>query len=217
VVDKGKGKMVELEKPRKAAPFPLQTGGAFKIYERKAPTSLKSPMVPSAKKSPVPVKKPEEIPSIVARVLKLVDEKEESEVGQPAKATSRPAPKVSIPAESDVVEIAASFVKKRKLKKVAEPTALVAKSVTPMIRHVAYVIETAAPVVRAMNVGGFLATRRKQAPPPFVPRTADVEVFLDNEPVLAISVNIVVPIEEPLRAPEGPLPSILDHPLGLNI
>ena len=33
-LDKGKGKMIEPEKPKKAVPFPLQTGGVFKIHDR---------------------------------------------------------------------------------------------------------------------------------------------------------------------------------------
>ena len=47
---------------------------------------------------------------------------------------------------------------------------------------------------------------------------ADVEVFLANKPVKAIPVNIVESVvEESIQAPVGPIPSILCHPLGLNI
>jgi hypothetical protein len=92
MVDKGKGKMVEPKKPSKAAHFPLQIGGAFKIYERKTSTFPKSPTMPRVKKSLVSVKKPVVVPSRVARALKLVYEEEESEAGQPIKAASKSAP-----------------------------------------------------------------------------------------------------------------------------
>ena len=40
-MDKGNGKMIEPEKPKKAAPFPLQTGGVFKIHNKDlAPLAL---------------------------------------------------------------------------------------------------------------------------------------------------------------------------------
>jgi hypothetical protein len=46
----------------------------------------------------------------------------------------------------------------------------------------------------------------------------DVEAFLANELVEAIPVNAVEPVlEEPLQALRGPIPSILNHPLGSNI
>jgi hypothetical protein len=53
------------------------TGGAFKIYERKAPIPPPSPAVPLAKKSPtMERKKKVEVPPRVVRALKLVDEEE---------------------------------------------------------------------------------------------------------------------------------------------
>jgi hypothetical protein len=45
----------------------------------------------------------------------------------------------------------------------------------------------------------------------------EVAAFLANEPVLAVPVNVVGLVEEPLQAPEGPIPSVLNHPLGSNI
>jgi hypothetical protein len=62
-MDKGKGNMIELEKPRKAAPLPLQTGEAFKIDEPKAPIPPESSTTPLAKKSSALMKKPVELPS----------------------------------------------------------------------------------------------------------------------------------------------------------
>jgi hypothetical protein len=44
-VDKGKGKMIEPEKPEKVV-YPIMTGGAFKIHERKALTPPASLVVP---------------------------------------------------------------------------------------------------------------------------------------------------------------------------
>jgi hypothetical protein len=66
-IDKGKGKMIKLEKPKKVVPIPLQTGGAFKIFE-KAQTPPTSPAVLSAKKSLALEKKKVEVPPRVARV-----------------------------------------------------------------------------------------------------------------------------------------------------
>jgi hypothetical protein len=84
--------------------------------------------------------------------------------------------------ESDVQVIKAPLVRKRKLKKGIEPVA-------SDIEHAAKVIETAASTVKVANVAGFLVAQRKQTPPPFVPRMADVEAFLANEPVMAVLVN----------------------------
>jgi hypothetical protein len=50
-----------------------------------------------------------------------------------------------------------------------------------------------------------------------VPHAEEVAAFLANEPVLAVPVNVVGQVEEPLRASEGSIPSMLDHPLGSNI
>jgi hypothetical protein len=100
--------------------------------------------------------------------------------------------------------------KKRKLRKMADPT-------VPTTEPAAPVIEPSTLAVKATNVAGFLAARRKQAPLPSMSRVKDVEAFLANEPILSIPVNMVGLVEEPLRAPEGPIPSMLDHPLGSNI
>jgi hypothetical protein len=102
-------------------------------------------------------------------------------------------------------------VRKRKLKKVVE-------SVAPEIEPAAKVIEIAALTVKVVNVARFLAAWRKQAPPPSMSHMADVKAFLANELVMAVLVNVLEPtIEEPLRAPEGPFPSMINHPLGSNI
>jgi hypothetical protein len=100
--------------------------------------------------------------------------------------------------------IEAPPVKKRKLTKAAEPK-------VPTVKP-------AAPVVEAVDVAGFLASQRKKVVLPSVPRLAEVEAFIANEPVPAIPVAVAKPVEEePLRAPEGPIPSLLNHPLGSNI
>jgi hypothetical protein len=49
-IDMGKSKIIELEKPKKVV-YPIQTGGAFKIHERKSPTPSASLIVPPTKKS----------------------------------------------------------------------------------------------------------------------------------------------------------------------
>jgi hypothetical protein len=47
---------------------------------------------------------------------------------------------------------------------------------------------------------------------------ADVEAFLASEPVEAVPVNAVELVaEEPMQASGGPIPSILNQPLGSNI
>ena len=67
-------------------------------------------------------------------------------------------------------------------------------------------------------MANFLANRKRQMPPPSVPRMDAVEAFLANEPVEAISLTVAGPaLEEPIRAPDGPIPSALGHPLGSNI
>jgi hypothetical protein len=208
----GKGKMIELEKLKKVVAFPLQTGGAFKIYEPKAPVPPESPTAPLAKKSPILTKKLVEFPSRVARAFKLVDEEEDLEIEQPAEAILGPTPQVSTPAEESEVEvIEVPFVKKRKLKKVVEPAAPVVEPVAPVVKLVAVVVE-------AMNVASFLVARRKQIPPPSVPCMADVEAFLANEPVEAVLVNVAeLNLEELIQVLGGRIPSILNHLLGLNI
>jgi hypothetical protein len=81
-------------------------------------------------------------------------------------------------------------VKKRKLKRGAEPTALVVEPATPLI-------ETATPVVKTTNVPGFLASKESSAFP-LCTTSGGSMVFLVNEPVLAVLVNIVGLVEEPL-------------------
>jgi hypothetical protein len=140
-VDKGKDKMIEPEEPKKAAPFPLQTGRALKIFKPKASVPLASPTAPLAKKSPVLKKKPIEVPPRVARALKLVHEEEDLEVEQPAEATPRPNLQVLAPTkELEVGVIKAPLVKKRKLKKVDKPIA-------PAIKPAALMIEPATLVI----------------------------------------------------------------------
>jgi hypothetical protein len=80
--------------------------------------------------------------------------------------------------------IEAPLVKKRKLKKWAEPTVPVVVAAIPLI-------EIVAPTVKKINVAGFLVARRSQVPPPSMPRVEEVAVFLANEPVLAVLVNVV--------------------------
>ena len=193
-LDKGKGKMIESEKPRKAAPFPLQTGGAFKIRDRE-------PALP-APKAPQPVlgvKSPTEAPR-VARVLRLVDDEEDVEAEHPAEVASVPARKAPTPREESKVKvIEAPLPKKIMLRKIADVA-----------------VPPAAPA--AVNMANFLANRKRQVPPPSVPRMDAVEAFLANEPMEAISVTVAPPaVEEPIRAPKGPLPPSLGHPLSSNI
>jgi hypothetical protein len=45
----------------------------------------------------------------------------------------------------------------------------------------------------------------------------EVAAFLANEPIPAVPVNAAGLIDEPLMAPEGPIPSMLDRQLGSNI
>jgi hypothetical protein len=154
--------MIKPKKPKKVAPFPLQTGGAFKIFEPKASVPPTSPTAPPVKKSPILKKKPVEVPPQVAKALKLVDEEEVLEVEQPVEVAPRPT--LQVPAsveESEVGVMEAPLVKKRKLKKVVEPIAPVIEPTTPMIKHVAPVIKPAALVVETVNVADFLAIQRK--------------------------------------------------------
>jgi hypothetical protein len=201
-VDKGKGILIEPEKPEKVV-YPIKTGGVFKIREPRAPT-------PPAKKSPQVEKKNIGVSPKVVRALRLADE-EESDAEKTVEATPEQTPLAKVPAEeSDVQVIEAPLVKKRKLKRVAEPNIPAVEPATPMV-------ETAILAIKVTNVADFLAARRSQAPPPSVPRVEDVAAFLANEPVLAVPVNIAGLVEETLQALEGPIPSVLNHPLGLNI
>ena len=112
--------MIEPKKPKKAAPFPLQTGRAFKIYD-KDPTPSASAVTPLAKME----KNSTEVPPRVARLLKLVDEEDDLEVGKPAKAASVPVTKALTPNEESEVEvIEVPLVRKRTLKKATDVAAL---------------------------------------------------------------------------------------------
>jgi hypothetical protein len=138
-----------------------------------------------------------EVPPKVARVLKLLDKEEGSEAGEPTEALLKPVSEVCASAEESIEVIEAPSIKKRKLKKVAEPKVTM--------------VESIALVVEPMNVAGFLAARRKKIAPPSVQCLAEVMAFIANEPVLAAPVNMAKPVEkEPLRALEGPIPSMLD-------
>ena len=96
--------------------------------------------------------------------------------------------------------IKAPLMRKRTLKKVVDAATLGAVPAT------------------AVTMANFLPNRRRQGPPPFVPRMDAVEAFLANEPVEAIPVIIAgSAVEEPIQAPDGPIPSVLGHPLGSNI
>jgi hypothetical protein len=75
-----------------------------------------------------------EVPPKVVRALKLVDEEDESEAEKPTKAAPQTNPLAKIPAEkSNVQVIEAPLVKKRKLKRGTEPTALVVEPATPFV------------------------------------------------------------------------------------
>jgi hypothetical protein len=100
--------------------------------------------------------------------------------------------------------------RKRKLKRASEPIPLKVEPVIP-------VTENVAPVANVVNVAGFLAARRNQASPPSVPRVEEVAAFLANEPILTVPVNVAGLVDEPLMAPEGPIPSVLNRQLGSNI
>jgi hypothetical protein len=168
----------------------------------------------------------------VVRALKLADE--ESETEEPVEAAPSPTPRTEAPAdtqgvkepyegapketapdrvpveESDVEVIEAPLIKRRKLKRASEPTPLKVEPAVP-------VAENVAPAANVAKVAGFLAARRNQAPPPSVPRVEEVAAFLANEPILAVPVNVAGLVDEPLMAPEGPIPSVLNRQLGSNI
>ena len=140
-----------------------------------------------------------EAPPRIARLLKLVDEEEDTEVPQPLKTVPGPVPTAPTPREeSDVEVIEASLVKKRKL-----------------IKGVAAV----APEAKLNRMANFLAARRKQPLKPDVPNVAKVEAFLANKPIEVSPVNVAGPVlEEPLQVIWDPIPELdLDHPLGSNI
>ena len=137
----------------------------------------------------------------MARVLKLVDDEDDVEAGQLAEATSVLVPKALTLREGSKVEvIEAPLMRKGTLKKVvdaAAPRAMLATMV---------------------NMANFLANWRRQVPPPSVPRMDTIEAFLANEPVEAIPVTVVgAAVEEPIQAPDGPIPLALGHPLRFNI
>jgi hypothetical protein len=52
VLDKGKGKMVKPEKPKKLESIPLWVGVAFNIYKPKDPVPLAPPVIETVKRSP---------------------------------------------------------------------------------------------------------------------------------------------------------------------
>jgi hypothetical protein len=169
----------------------------------------------------------------VVRALRLVDE-EESEVEKPVEATPAPTPRTEAPAnmqgvkephegapketaqdrvsaeESDVEVVEAPLIKRKKLERASEPTTL---EVNPVM----FVAETTAPAVNVVQVAGFLAACRSQAPPPSVPRVEEVIAFIANEPIPAIPMNVAGLVDEPLVAPKGPIPSVLNRQLGSNI
>jgi hypothetical protein len=150
-------------------------------------------------------------PPRVVKALVLADKEDELEVEEPATATLAPTPLVRASAEeSDIQVVEAPIVKRRKLTKETGPT-------VPMVELAAPLIGTTVPPIQTANVAGFLAARRSQAPPPSVPQAEEVVAFLANEPVLAVPMNVVGLVDGPLQAPEGPIPSMLNHPLGSNI
>jgi hypothetical protein len=103
---------------------------------------------------------------------------------------------------------------------VVEPTAPMVETAIPtasVVEPTAPMVETTIPTVKVTNVAGFLTARRGQAPPPSMLREEKVAAFLVNEPILAVPANAVGLVEEPLRVPKGPIPSMLDRPLGSKI
>jgi hypothetical protein len=97
-VDKGKGKMVEPEKPKKTT-YPIQTGGDFKIKEPRRPSPPVLPIAPPIRKSPLIEGTKTEVHLKVVRVLRLADE-EESKVEKPVEATPVPTPRTEAPADT---------------------------------------------------------------------------------------------------------------------
>jgi hypothetical protein len=144
-VDKGKGKVVEPEKPKKAT-YPIQTGGNFKIREPRCPSPPVFPIVLPPKKSPLNVGTKTEAHPKVVRALRLADEESETEKPVEAPPSSTPcteapaeaqgvkepfegAPKETAPdrvpvEESDVEVVEAPLIRKRKLKRASEPLPL---------------------------------------------------------------------------------------------
>jgi hypothetical protein len=230
-VDKGKGKVVEPEKPKKAT-YPIQTGGNFKIREPRRPSPPVLPIAPPNKKSPLNEGTKTEAHPKVVRALKLADE--ESKTEKSVEAALSPIPRTEAPAEaqgvkepfegapketalgrvpieeSDVEVVEAPLIRKRKLKRASEPTPSKVEPAMP-------VVENVAPVANVSKVAGFLAARRNQTPPPSVPRVEEVAAFLANEPIPAVPVNVAGLVDEPLMAPEGSIPSMLNRQLGSNI
>jgi hypothetical protein len=149
-VDKGKGKVVEPEKPKKAT-YPIQTGGDFKIREPRRPSPPVFPIAPPIKKSPLNEGKKTEAHPKVVRALKLADE--ESEIEKPVEAAPSPTPCTEAPAaaqgvketapdrvpvEESVVEVVeAPLTRKRKLKRASEPIPLRAEPARPVAESVA--------------------------------------------------------------------------------
>jgi hypothetical protein len=200
IVDKGKAKVIDIGKPEKVS-YPIRIGGQFKIRE---PKPLTPPRLPIA----APLKKPQvenaKKPPKVVRVLKLQDEEETPEAGGLVEVCPEPGPRNHDTVEESMEVLEAPAIKKRKLSKAAKlevPTT-----------------EPVASVIGAVGVARFLASRRKKVELPLVPRLAEVEAFIANEPVLTVPVAVAKLIgEENLRAPEGPIPSLLNKPLGSNI
>ena len=137
----------------------------------------------------------------MARVLKLVDDEDDLETGEPVEVVSILIQKAStLEEESDIEVIEVPLVRKRTLKKVVDAA-----------------IPEAAPAA-AVNMANFLANRGKQIPPPSVSSMMAVEAFLANVPVEAVLVNVIKSVaEKPIQALAGPIPSVLCHPLGSNI
>jgi hypothetical protein len=200
VIDKGKAKVVDTGKPAKVI-YPIMTGGDFKIREPKVPTPPSLPINQPAKRGPL-AEKPEKPPK-AARVFKLLDEEGSPEASGPVKDLLDPARRTHSAAEESVEVVEAPLVKKRRLTKAAGSDVPAAGN-GPQVDEVA-------------GVAGFLASRRKKAALPSIPPVVEVEKFIANEPVLAVLVAVAkVADEEPLRVPEGSIPT-LSQPLGSNI
>jgi hypothetical protein len=230
-VDKGKGKMVEPKKPKKTT-YLIQTGGDFKIREPRHPSPPVFLIALPIKKSPLTEETKTEAHPKVVRALKLADE--ESETEKPVEAAPSPTPCTEAPAdmqgmkepyegtpketapdrvpveESKVEVIEAPLIKRRKLKRASEPTPLKVEPTVPVAENVAL-------TANVVKVAGFLAASKSQAPPPSVPRVEEVIAFLANETIPAVPVNAAGLVDEPLVAPEGPIPSVLNRQLGSNI